>query len=108
MYYTARKLVAAHRAARNGYSIRTGVWTNPVLKPDEFRRWFLDCLFEKINSHDPLCCRGRKSQYEYRVALMRMRMYIGNRIVIDWIDPVLGPRIREAFAHRMRDPFDYC
>ncbi len=59
-------------------------------------------LHDRINRKDPRYPNGRKASYEYSVALLRMNQYIGNRVIMDWIDPVLGPRVAQLFAHRMR------
>jgi hypothetical protein len=77
------------------------------LNREQWRRWFSACLMNKINASDPRFPVGRKAQQEYQTDLMRMRAYIGNRIIIDWIAPSLGQRVKSAFADRMRDPSDY-
>lgn len=101
--YSAKTLVAAYRAARAGQHIATGEWTKPSLSPSEFRQWFQECLECKINAHDPRYPTGRKAQEEYQTELGRMRRYVGNRVIVDWIAPVLGPRVRAAFSGRMRE-----
>jgi hypothetical protein len=104
-----RQMVAAFRALKTDPDVRfrTGLWTDPEWNGAQFRRWFHSCLENKVNSKDPRFPKGRKAGEAYQIALMRMRQYVGNRIVIDWIDPILGPRVRQAFAHRLRNPDDY-
>lgn len=101
--YSARSLVATYRAARAGQHIATGDWVKPSLSPDEFREWFRDCLERKISSQDARQIEGRKTGDEYQTELKRLRRYVGNRVVVDWIAPVLGARVQQAMAHRMRD-----
>jgi hypothetical protein len=85
--------------------VNSGMWTDPIWNKAKFIAWFRRCLLDKINSRDPsyVAYRNfRKSGDEYRTELMRMSRYVGNRVVIDWIAPVLGPRVRTAFEHRLR------
>lgn len=105
MKYSPATLVRAYRASRDGANILTGEWPNSVLSPEEYRAWFRRCLERKINHHDPRQVRGRKSSEEYAIELSRLRRYIGNRIVIDWIHPILGERVKAALAHRFREQY---
>ena len=87
--------------------IETGMWTEPTWNREQFIAWFRRCLMTKINARDPFAVtvdQARKCGDEYQTELFRMKRYVGNRAVIDWIAPVLGLRVRAAFEHRLRDP----
>lgn len=101
---TIRKLVDTFRLIDKNPEIiiRTGVWTDPHWTADQFRRWFRRCLNDKINASDPRYPRGRKANDPYQLELMRLRQYVGNRIIMDWVAPCLGPRIRKVMEHRLR------
>lgn len=102
---TIPRLLAAYRAAKRGESVSTGLdgfYGESTWKPSQFFAWFRRCLENKINSHDPRFPNGRKTSDEYETACIRLRAYIGNRIIIDWLDPVLGPRVHAAMEHRLR------
>lgn len=60
-------------------------------------------LMDRINANDPRYPRGRKAGDEYQTELYRLKQYIGNRIIMDWIAPCLGPRVRAAMNHRLRE-----
>lgn len=106
MKYSLGSLVRAYRAARGGANILTGEWPASVLSPEEYRAWFRSCLERKINHHDPRQVKGRKASEEYAIELSRLRRYIGNRIVVDWVHPILGERVKAALSHRMRESFN--
>ena len=109
-YTTIRKLVDTMRAVKSNPEtvINTGDWTNPQWTSGEFRAWFTRCLSDKINAKDPRFPRGRKAGEEYTTELGRLRrQYIGNRVIIDWIAPILGARVKGALAHRLRCNLDY-
>jgi hypothetical protein len=95
-------LIAAYHAAKAGQRIATGLWDQPYYTPDEFIRWFRRCLENKINSHDPRFPKGRKADGDYQVELGRIGRYVGNRIIIDWIAPVLGKRVAGVLSGRLR------
>lgn len=99
-----RSILDVARAIRENPEVRikTGIWYEPYWTAAEFRRWFLSCLQRKINTKDPRYPTGRKAEEEYQRELLRLRQYIGNRVIIDWIAPCLGTRIRAALAHRLR------
>lgn len=99
-----KAMLAAYKAAKANPAIKisTGVYEEGSWSADQFFAWFHKCLAEKINASDPRFPRGRKADEEYQVELMRLGRYIGNRIVIDWIAPVLGTRVRGALQHRLR------
>lgn len=59
-------------------------------------------MMDRINQKDPRYPKGRKSTYEYSLALLRMNQYVGNRVIMDRIDPILGPVVAKHFEHRMR------
>ena len=104
---TLKSLIGALRAVKDDPAIRikTGIWTEPYWSGVEFRRWFGRCLNEKINYRDPHCPQGRKAGEEYAIELGRLKMYLGNRVIIDWIAPVLGKRVRGALEHRLRQNY---
>jgi len=106
---TAHSLVECWRGVKSNPDavINTGDWTSPQWTSAQFRRWFNCCLADKINAHDPRYPRGRKAGEEYTTELGRLRRYIGNRIVIDWVAPILGARVKGALAHRLRCNLDY-
>ena len=81
--------------------ISTGDWVYPQWTSEEFRTWFIRCLSNKINAKDPRFPRGRRASEEYAIELGRLRQYIGNRVVIDWVAPCLGARVKQALAHRL-------
>lgn len=103
-----RTILATARAIRENPEIRikTGIWTDPYWTTEDFRRWFCSCVERKINAADPRFPRGRKAGEEYQIELLRLRNYIGNRVVIDWIAPCLGQRVRAALVHRLRCNLD--
>ncbi len=70
-------------------------------------RWFGEKLNEKINSKDPRFPRGRKAGDDYQTELSRLSRFIGNRIVVNCIAPVLGERVKAAMAGRLRNRDDY-
>jgi len=104
-----RTILATARAIRVNPEIRvkTGLWDQPYWTAAEFRRWFLSCLQRKINAADPRFPLGRKAGEEYQIELLRLRNYIGNRVIRDWIAPCLGQRVRARLAHRLRCNLDY-
>ena len=104
MHTTLPKLLAAARAAKANPNlvINTGDWTNPHWTQADFWRWFWGCLQAKINAHDPRYPTGRKAGDEYQIELRRLRQYIGNRVIIDWVAPILGARVQGALEHRLR------
>lgn len=108
MRTTIKKLLETSRQVKSNPDtvINTGLWTCPQWTSAEFTQWFRACLFDKINAHDANYPRGRKVGEEYQTELMRLRRYVGNRIILDWIAPCLGNRIRQALAHRLRCNFD--
>ena len=102
---TIRKLVDTMRAVKEDprVIVNTGEWTKPQLTGAECRAWFSRCLADKINAKDPRFPRGRKAGEEYQTELGRLRaQYIGNRVILDWVAPCLGARVRQAPAHRLR------
>ncbi len=103
-----RSLLTAARAvlADPEIRIKTGLWDQPYWTAVKFRRWFLSCLDNRINVSDPHFPTGRKAGGEYQTELLRLRNYVGNRVVIDWIAPCLGPRVRAVLAHRLRRNLD--
>ena len=105
---TVHSLVECWRGVKSNPEtvINSGDWTRPQWTSAYFRQWFTRCLADKINAHDPRYPRGRKAQDDYQTELCRLRAYIGNRIVIDWIAPCLGARVKGALAHRLRSALD--
>jgi hypothetical protein len=65
-------------------------------------REFFHGVQDRINLKDVKYPRGRKAQDDYQTELVRLRQFIGNRIVLDWIAPCLGSRVRQALLHRLR------
>lgn len=102
MQTTLPRLLANYKIAKAGQPVSTGLWTEPEWPAERFLNWFRDCLETKINSKDPRFPNGRKADGEYQIELGRIRRYIGNRIVIDWIAPVLGERVKASLTHRLR------
>jgi hypothetical protein len=92
----------AYAAAKRGQSMASGDWTETVWTPERFLAWFGRCLADKINSKDPRFPSGRKAGDDYQLALCRLRQYVGNRVIIDWIDPILDRRIVAALEPRLR------
>lgn len=83
--------------------VKTGIWSDGFWSAARCRAWFRSCLADKINAKDPRYPRGRKAGDEYQTELARLRaQYIGNRVIIDWVAPCLGARVRQALAHRLR------
>ena len=107
-YARLRSILVAAREIRANPEVRvkTGLWDQPYWTAMEFRRWFLSCLQRKINAADPRIPSGRKAGEEYQIELLRLRNYIGNRVVIDWIAPCLGQRVCARLARRLRCNLD--
>lgn len=83
--------------------INTGMWTQPTWTATEFFRWFRKCLLAKIEAHDDRPIPGGATTEEYDRELYRFgRMYIGNRVIINWIPPILGADVKKVFEHRLR------
>lgn len=60
-------------------------------------------IHDRINRKDPRYPKGRKAGADYQRALAQFRLYVENpRVIISWIDPILGPRIVQAYGHRLR------
>lgn len=63
-YVTSRpRLLACYRAAKEGRSIRTGIWHDPGWNPDRFLSWFRLSLDQKITSEGR---RYRKLDAQYQ------------------------------------------
>lgn len=60
-------------------------------------------MMDRINRKDPRYPKGRRAGADYDRALAQFTMYARNpRVVIDCIDPVLGRRVAELYAPRLR------
>lgn len=109
-----RRLIEAYRDAKAGRYIKTGIWTDSYWTPEDFFRWFRQCLRDKVNSKDPAYIarsRFRKFSPDYERALSIAATYSGNRIVIEpdrfrTIADTLGERIAGLFEHRVRNGWD--
>ena len=83
-------------------TIPTGLWSDPEWSKDRFDRFIRQGIENRINSRDPRYpAKGRRTTEAHEIALLRLRPFIGNRIAIDYIDPVLGARVLQAMAHRV-------
>ena len=63
--------------------VRVGVWPDTVWDAARFRRWFRECLADKISSREPR--RGRKDSWQYQEDLRFdarvINDYYGRRII---------------------------
>ncbi len=60
-------------------------------------------IHDRINRKDPRYPTGRKADYDFHKALTQFHMYVVNpRVIIDWIDPILGKRVAAIYAPRLR------
>lgn len=109
--YSAGILVKCSKWARenpNGLITITGGYFDEVMCVDGWRRWFRDCLDRKIAAKDQRAIRnGRHTGPDYDLAMIRLRPYVGNRIIIDYIDPIVGRRVWNAMRHRLRVDRDH-
>ena len=110
--YSVKQILAVAKWFRDNPTavgrIRDGLGsTGHSMNGAQWFSWFRHCLDQKISSKDPRQPRGKKSSAEYELELTRLRPYIGTRLVIHWVAPILGRRVKAALANRMRDPADY-
>lgn len=60
-------------------------------------------MMDRINKKDPRYPKGKKAGADYERALAQFTMYVRNpRVIIDWIDPMLGSRVAQLYAPRLR------
>lgn len=96
----------AHFAKHPNGTISTGLWSDPQWDRERFGRFIRQGIENRINARDPRYpAKGRRTTEAHEIALLRLRPFIGNRIVVDYIDPILGKRVLDAMAHRGRSMF---
>lgn len=103
--YSAKNLLIAFRFVKANPDAQITIgdgWKYGRMNGEQWMNWFYRCLNEKINATDPRKPTGRKAGDEYQTELFRLSRYVGNRIVVDWIAPILGERVKSAMSHRMR------
>jgi len=92
-----KKIKAFLRDNPNGL-IPTGRWTNPTLNKDQWQKWFMDCLNNKINRE--LDMTGRKYDPNWYFEMRRAQHQINHpHLIIDW----LPKDLKERFAYRLRE-----
>lgn len=82
-------------------STRVPKWDHFDTSAGDVLREIRNGMHDRINRKDPRYPKGRKASYEYSTALLRLRQYVGNRIRIYYVDPILGDRVRASLAHRI-------
>jgi len=89
---------ASYFKAHPDGELPTGVWTDPSWNSADFWLWFHDCLAAKINASDLRYPKGRKASGQYALELVRLRPYVGSRLVLRWVAPCLGARVKAAMS----------
>ena len=102
MYRVAdvRILIEAHGLAKQGKSIKTGMWDTPYFTPEQFENWFRDCLNAKINRTDTR--KFRKFGTEYQWDLMKDSRIINDsasRIVRSGCNILNTPEMKKRYPH---------
>lgn len=60
-------------------------------------------IHDRINAKDATQVKGRRTTDSYSRALAQFNMYVVNpRVIIDFIDPILGKRVLEIYGRRLR------
>ena len=110
-WYTPKLLVSVYQWCKQHPEglIEIGEYGGRTMTTEQWFRWFGECLARKISARDPRHCDNqktpagriwRKTTDEYQTELYRLRQLIGNRIVVRWVAPCLGARVKAALAHR--------
>lgn len=79
---------------------RWGEWGS---KAGEVLQEIRAAIHDRINRKDPTYPKGRRAGDDYSRALAQFHMYVVNpRVVIDFIDPILGKRVAQIYGRRLR------
>lgn len=104
--YTAKLLLRCRDffAQHPEGEVRPDIWPEEYLNRENWYGWFRSCLEAKINREQK---ETRKTSDEYQMELRRLSRHIGNRVVVDWISPILGERVIRAMKDRFRNEATY-
>ena len=98
--YTLKQLKQVRQWFKDhpGGTVKVHMWPEIVMNKNQWLKWFMDCLNEKINRYEKI--RGRRDCQEYFIEMIRAAREINHpRLIIDYL-----PRdLKIKFKNRLRE-----